>query len=153
MTRGTLYYITDHNVYRSCEFNGDMYPEGHGRFAIELLSRVTTTQKFYDVISLFNRLCHDYSDDYPLVRVSSRKDLVTDFNDEYFEHYFSDWVFIKNGGKTDIEFTYRPEISDTDEVQTAKKETLKPGEYLVSNFGCVPSLSDLNLLDLKEDKS
>ena len=144
MTRGTFYLIGHHHYYRSCEFNGDMYPDGHGRLAKELLDRVETTQDFFKMVAYFNDTNHKYSDEYPLVYVKDRNDLNTDFNDEYFEHWFSDWVFIKNISDSPLTFTYRPSEGQTE------KETVevKKGGLLIVNFGHKPSDEDLKELGL-----
>lgn len=145
MTRGTFYLIGNHHVLRSCEFNGDMYPDGHGRLARELLERVETTQDFYKMIAYFNDINHKYTDEYPLIYVQDIKDLKTDFGDEYFEHWFSDWIFIKNISSQTYTFTFREDKER--EIKKETKEVVKGG-ILISNFGYKPSEEDLKELGL-----
>lgn len=153
MTRGTFYLISDYHYFKSCEFNGDMYPDGHGRLAKELLDRVETTQGFYKMVAYFNDINHKYTDEYPLVRVEMAKDLDKwlDMSNNYFDFWFSDWIFIKNISKKDYIFTYKQEkIEGTDEVKPLEKVTVKPSGILVINFGGKPSKEDLKELGIKD---
>jgi hypothetical protein len=101
MTRGNLILITNSYVFKSCQFNGDMYPDGHGRLALELLERVKTVPEFYKSVILFNELNHKYTDEYMHIDVLVKEQVKGSFDmsKDYFENWFSDWLYIKNIGK------------------------------------------------------
>lgn len=111
-TRGTLLAVTNNNVIRSTEFNGDAYPENLGIFYMEMLERVKTTQDFTTIIKTFNANSFFNYNDCDIVRNDGKGKYFTrigflglnygfmDMNrmedKQFFELYFSDWFFIKN---------------------------------------------------------
>jgi len=137
MTRGTFYILTNKYLIESLEFNGDMYPEGHGRLALELLKRVENPKQFTEMVEYFNKINHNYQDSELIYKEPIDK-LETDFNKKYYDHWFSDWLFIKNLSKKTYTFTMD---------KTKDQVDVKPGKCLVVNFGSLPSKKDLkNLL-------
>ena len=130
MTRGTFYLITDKNFYESIEFNGDMYPEGHGDRAFELLKQVKSPAEFKAIILQFNKEAHNYEEsgikifERSLSFLNKQKDMSKD----YFAFWFSDWIFIKNASSKPIDFILR----NKSEYQ------LKPSETFRLNFGRLP---------------
>ena len=109
MTRGTFYLITDKNFYESIEFNGDMYPEGHGNRAFELLKQVKSSAEFKAMVLQFNKEAHNYEEsgikifERSLSFLNKQKDMSKD----YFAFWFSDWIFIKNASSKPIDFILR----------------------------------------------
>lgn len=106
MTRGTFYFIDDAGMHASTEFNGDMYPEGHGDEGWACLAATRTLEEFEAFVRWFNKDRFDYPEK-ELVEDSglSNEDQfaagVLDFNDEYYTRYFSDWIFFVNrSGRT-----------------------------------------------------
>lgn len=135
MTRGTPYLITSYESWSeliNCsEFNGDMYPTGHYEEMVSKLERVEYTPDFYLAMLAFDRWNFNYqnekSDYFTFHRKVEKHDkaqLVIDFNDDYFEKWFSDYIFIKVKGK-DVKFIDRD------------KKTIvgTNGQVLVFNFG------------------
>lgn len=59
-TRGTAMIIDEEFVNFGPEFNGDMYPEGHGDNFIEKLSEVTNNTEFIIFNNRFNKYNFGY---------------------------------------------------------------------------------------------
>ena len=135
MTRGTFYILTNKNLLWSTEFNGDMYPDGHGRLALELLERVENQKQFTEMIKYFNKINHGYKG--KMVFKAPISELTLDFGKDYFDHWFSDWIFIKNLSKKTYTFKLR---------EGKKTVDVKPGKCLVVNFGRLPDEKDLKNL-------
>lgn len=145
MTRGTFYLITNEKLYSSTEFNGDMYPDGHGKVAKEMLEKVNSLKEFREMVKTFNKQ-EEFNYTEELVYENDLKvlDKYCDFNYKYFELgadfcWFSDWLFIKNISDKEYVFIY----------QNKEKETVKKGQLLISNFGDKPSKEDKNYLEGK----
>jgi len=111
MTRGTLYCIDDTSVFYSIEFNGDMYPEGHGDNILSALRYdVDNITDFKKLITSFNEKEFHYEE--KLLYKANIKNFfekdtinklkVIDFSKDYFKRFFSDWIFIKNDSSEDI---------------------------------------------------
>lgn len=105
MTRGQIAIITmDANkqikVYTSIEFNGDMYMPtkkwaGHGRTVTNLLRKVNDMASYNYVVAKFNNEHHHYNDITNLIHHLGNE-RVLNFAKDYFENWFSDYVYIKN---------------------------------------------------------
>lgn len=144
MTRGTGYLITDDMVYFHDEFNGDMYRDGHGADFIQMLDK-TTPETFNHDLDVWNSEHHSYGDfqthkeslNKRMVDSDDKYILVTeksiriDFNIDYFEHWFSDWIFIKNGSTKDIKVITR----GTPGRVAGKTIVIKPNETHAFEFG------------------
>lgn len=117
MTRGTFFLITNEKVWRSIEFNGDMYPEGYGDEALKLITEVKTCKEFKIMVKKFNVEHHNYRDITRVVTPMPYRNCkkgdpgffdgnnYVDFSNGYFDNFrfFSDWLFIKNNSSYDIE--------------------------------------------------
>lgn len=63
MTRGTFFVVTDSGVFSSDEFNGDMYPDGYGKIAFELLrDKIVDIKTFKSEIKKFNNNYFEYDE-------------------------------------------------------------------------------------------
>jgi len=144
MTRGTGYLITDDMIYFHDEFNGDMYRDGYGADFIQMLDK-TTPETFENDLNIWNSNNHNYPDfqtykeslNKKMVDSDNKYILVTkktiriDFNIDYFEHWFSDWIFIKNGSTKDITVITRTTLDGV----AGKTIIIKPNETYAFNFG------------------
>jgi len=69
MTRGTLYFIYestgDIKMCRTCEFNGDMYYEGHGKDVIEFMHDIETNNvgEFKEKVKKFDLENFEYQNE------------------------------------------------------------------------------------------
>jgi hypothetical protein len=130
MTRGTFYLITDNLFYESIEFNGDMYPEGYGDRAFELLKQVKSPAEFKAMVQQFNKEAHNYPENQiefferPLSFLQGQKDM----SKNYYDFWFSDWLFIKNISSNPITFT----LTDKSKYEVQPEETVR------LNFGSLP---------------
>lgn len=136
MTRGTLYYIClakneMMKVIRSCEFNGDMYPEGHGNDVMNALSNIDVGQpeEFKRFVKKFDKENFNYQaekggyfrfyDDKKVsFLISSRNEngitaIINGLAEFSFKRksdnqlvtldwFSSDWEFFKNGSPTTV---------------------------------------------------
>ena len=110
MTRGTGYIITDRKIYDHDEFNGDMYREnGNGESFIRMLDK-TTPSNFKSDLHLWNVQNHNYDTfqtyskslkGFTPIRITE-DGTILDFTKNYFDWWFSDWIFIKNMSKRSI---------------------------------------------------
>ena len=114
MTRGTLVLINEDGVYYSTQFNGDMYPEGHGDEAVEMLAAVKSEQDFKNVIYRFNRRNFRYNE----VELGPYFDgkpekAFADMATDYYRTWNSDYLYIKNISKKDVDIPIRLEGEKT----------------------------------------
>ncbi len=141
MTRGTLYVVTDKEVISSTEFNGDAYSSGYGIFYIEMLEKIKTVDDFKKIIKAFNDINFHYEG--KIIYKANRKNYfnkkgLMDMNGigkkNYFDLYFSDWIFIKN--LTDKPFGIKTRESDGNgKGATPELVILHPNEQVALNFG------------------
>lgn len=143
MTRGTAILITNEDVYQSNEFNGDMYPSGHGRSFLEKLHRVEGEKSFKKMIKDFNSLHHKYKE---YVGIRSVKDEIPelednriDFWDRYYDRFFSDWMFVKNLGDETVTIVGQGDNYNQRSKRAEKgmNLTLEPGQTVALPFGKV----------------
>lgn len=137
-TRGTGYLLMKDKVMFSTEFNGDMYPEGLGNEFFKGLSKCNSEKDFNVFINDFNMEYFGYPEDPTNVMLNFKfydfigENLVIDFNNNYFRHFFSDWTFFKNlSGKEIKFFTRKSEESDIESVVLENQGTIRfdYGEY------------------------
>jgi hypothetical protein len=138
MTRGSLYIIvpvknsSQLKMLRTVEFNGEQYPDGYGDETLEGLREVKNQAGLKRLALKINEYYN-----YPekevnkLYPVSMDGKTLIDFNNKYFERFFSDWVFFKNLTEKEINFVTS---GDNREVITAK-----PNETIRFSFGQVPT--------------
>lgn len=122
MTRGKFILLTDHQVYESIEFNGGMYPNGLGDKAFKMLKEIETENDFIKMINNFNTENYNYDgelifdmsymNDNPKFPGFFDKPNFINFNNGYFERFFSDWIFIKNISNDDVKFKDRNRNED-----------------------------------------
>lgn len=131
MTRGTLAIVSNDGLYISTEFNGDMYLSGNGKDAIKCLETVDDIEDFDPAIREFNESHHKYDDEEMTCKIYDSSKYL-DMSKDYFDTWFSDYVFIKN-------------ISDEQIIITERKGDLvkiNPKEIVVFNFGKKEDISD-----------
>lgn len=147
MTRGQIAIIHkgfkgDTRVMTSIEFNGDMYiKNGHGPEVIKLLKRVNDVADYQYIVAKFNCDNHHYNDCETLTyEVKDQKALdVLDFTKDYFDNWFSDYVYLKNITKENYEL--KTEVYDKrgKSVKTITT-TIKPNTIVVLCFGSVEKI-------------
>ena len=139
MTRGNFILITNTANWMSIQFNGDMYPSCNGKFVYHMLESVETYDDLTAAILKFDKERFGYADmhDIDLSPKSISDDI--NFSEDYFTIYNSDYLYIKNA--SDKECTII--------AKNGAKQTIKPGEIQVWDFGCLvqPDAEDLELDD------
>lgn len=145
MTRGQITIITKSKVMTSTEFNGDMYMptkkwSGHGRTVINALKRVNDVATYQYEVAKFNKENHHYND---LERLTYIMDLETlDFTKDYFENWFSDYIYIKNITNDNVNITTN--VTDKCGNDIGKKVVeLKPNAIAVLCFGTLEKLVEV----------
>jgi hypothetical protein len=129
-TRATLYAVTDKDVVSSVEFNGDGYPEGYGVFYIHLLEKARDLDDFIQMVQEFQQCYFRRHSDSDLFSFNKRskyfkKGFMTMKKDEYFDNYYSDWIFIKNLSKKAFGIVTRD----------GNLKVLNTGEQIALHFG------------------
>ena len=125
MTRGTLAIIADDNrIFISIEFNGDMYLSGYGVDAIRCLETVDNEDDFEDAVRKFEDEHHHYREEIMVGEIKDSKPFLN-MSKDYFDNWFSDYVFIKNVSTEIITII----DADKDVIQ------ISPDEIAVFNFG------------------
>lgn len=139
MTRGNFLLITNTANWMSIQFNGDMYPSCNGKFVYHMLESVKTYDDLAAAILKFDKERFGYSYEYG--RDLTPKQISDDinFSEDYYAVYNSDYLYIKNA--SDKECTII--------AKNGAKQTIKPGEIQVWDFGCLvqPDAEDLELDD------
>lgn len=139
MTRGNFILITNTANWMSIQFNGDMYPSCNGKFVYHMLESVEIYDDLTTAILKFDKERFGYADmhDIDLAPKSISDDI--NFSEDYFAIYNSDYLYIKNA--SDKECTII--------AKNGMKQTIKPGEIQVWDFGCLvqPDAEDLELND------
>lgn len=133
-TRGTGFLLTENKVYETIEFNGNMYPEGYGDMFFKGIKNVNTVDEFKAFAEKFNEENFGYEEELVYEEENNRiydvmgeKELIIDFNIDYFGIFFSDWVFFKNLTGLPVRFITR------DEEKT--EVVVNHGESIRFNFG------------------
>lgn len=113
-TRGTGYLLLKDYCLETTEFNGDMYPDGFGDFFYEEITLVKNEEDFTDFVNKFNKENFKYEEDLIYKKENTeffdaitKDELTIDFNNNYFERFFSDWIFFKNLSGFPIRFITR----------------------------------------------
>lgn len=132
MTRGQIAIITDKGIETSIEFNGDMYYSGNGKEVIKGLKKVNTVAEYESFVEVFNETHHDY--DKQLFYYMGENTL--DFSQNYFDNWFSDYLYIKNISSEDKYI-----IDDCDRyyknctVKIKRRIKIASGGIITLNFG------------------
>lgn len=173
MTRGNFVIILNGDVYMSTQFNGDMYPEGHGAQVYNMLKTVKSMHDFENVVQQFNEENFGY-DDCPIYNMPD-----LDFRKEYFSRFNSDYLYIKNLddsdyviyenesdksvkiGKDEIQVYYYGSLvqdpafadelssSDTDALAKEARKYYEPAaDKIIDIFGA--DLDDVKTADIRE---
>lgn len=139
MTRGNFVLITNTANWMSIQFNGDMYPSCNGKLVYHMLESVETYDDLTAAILRFDKERFGYSDEYGLSLAPESVSDDIDFSEDYFAVYNSDYLYIKNASDKDCTII----------AQNGMKQTIKPEEIQVWNFGCLvqPDAEDLKLSD------
>ena len=152
MTRGQIaiiykgYNADKISLMTSIEFNGDMYMptkqwSGHGQQVINALKRVKDVAEYQYEVAKFNKENHHYNDCDRLTykyKDDTAIDML-DFTENYFDKWFSDYVYIKN--ITDEEVEIKVEVNDeTGRRLGIDTYDLKPNAIAVLCFGSLYKL-------------
>lgn len=144
MTRGTLVLFLPDKVLKSIEFNGDMGRFGHYKEAIKILADANSRGEFEYGLEMFNNLHFQYEydvisykkaygrrDELEKEGITFDKDIIkVELVDNYFERWFSDYIFFKNMSGRTIKFSTINEGVGGREIYE-----IKHGEIFVSYFG------------------
>lgn len=138
MTRGQIAIIINGGIMTSTEFNGDMYmPDGqwagHGQEVIDLLKEVKDVADYQFAVAKFNKENHHYNDERLTFKKAKGYETL-DFVKNYFDNWFSDYVYIKNLTKNTITLNTR-ECDENGDNETEKKIELEPNQIAVLCFG------------------
>lgn len=137
MTRGQITIITKDGILTSAEFNGDMYMPtkkwaGHGRKVINALRKVQDIADYHYAVARFNRMNHHYCVNQIVYEIEGHETL--DFTKDYFDNWFSDYLYIKNITKDDVVLKTRLHDKEGDFIG-GKDIVLKPNQIAVLYFG------------------
>lgn len=104
MTRGQIAIITpDGKILTSIEFNGDMYyhrDNGHGEEVYEELALIDTEEEYRAFVEKFNQVHFKYNEQL----FYECGDSFFDMSADYFDKWFSDYVYIKNLSDKEVKF-------------------------------------------------
>lgn len=139
MTKGNFVLITNTANWMSIQFNGDMYPSCNGKIVYHMLESVETYDDLEATILEFDKERFGYSDEYGLSLAPESISDDINFSEDYFAIYNSDYLYIKNASDKNCTII----------AKNGMKQTIKPGEIQVWNFGCLvkPDAKDLELND------
>jgi hypothetical protein len=101
MTRGIFVYISD-TILETCQFNGDMYPDGMAEQFIYAFKRgkLETKDEFIDFVKSFNKRNYGYPED---VIIPEEYSNIYDFDYSTLFHLnYSDYVYVINESGDDI---------------------------------------------------
>ena len=107
MTRGKFVLFEEDKVYATNEFNGDMYYSGHGELAALGMKNIRTKEALLEYTEGFNKKEFGYPEEeicLYLLADEETYDEYLDMTQDYFEKYFSDYIYIINASGRDLEF-------------------------------------------------
>ena len=132
MTRFQIVVIKDGVIYTSTEFNGDGYWEGYGQDVYAALQNITTVKEWRELVTKFNSETFEYSGKLHY-KIENEYDDYLDMSEDYFDKWFSDYIYIKNLDEDEIEF-----------ITENGKTILAPNDVAVFNFGkrLIPGTDD-----------
>lgn len=103
MTRGQIAVVLpDGSLLTSIEFNGGMGLDNHGKEVIQELEAIESEAEFKEFIGKFHKEYYE-SDDKVLIFEGS--DDLFDMSKNYFDNWFSDYVYVKNLSEKPVVFT------------------------------------------------
>ena len=103
MTRFQIAVIKAGVIYTSTEFNGDGYWGGHGEMVYNALQNITTVEEWKEYVTKFNSETFKY-DEQLHYEIEDEYDDYLDMTEDYYNKWFSDYVYIKNLDEDFIEF-------------------------------------------------
>jgi len=132
MTRFQIAVIKDGVIYTSAEFNGDGYWDGHGKNVYAALQNIATVEEWKEYVTKFNSETFQYDEELHY-EIEDEYDDYLDMSKDYYEKWFSDYIYIKNIGEGEVEF-----------VTGNGKAMLEPDDVGVFNFGTrlIPGTGD-----------
>lgn len=145
MTRGQIAIIykaygakeKDISVMTSIEFNGDMYlKDGHGNEVIRNLKKVYDVANYQFMVAKFNNDHHHYCDCDRLTYDATKEKAyrMLDFTKDYFDIWFSDYVYLKNVSNETI--TIKSEKrNDKGDILGTIETPITPNTIVVLCFG------------------
>lgn len=109
-----------------------MYPEGHGDYALKLLTDVKDEREFAAMVQQFNADNFKYNDTLVFDRPMADVEQFFDMSENYFKFRFSDRVFIKNLSDKDVWFRLAGKWASE---MRGGRFCLEPGKTVRFNFG------------------
>lgn len=131
MTRAKFVIITDDGIYNSTEFNGDGYYSCHGKDITIRLSRVANLADFERQVADFNDDTFKYDDEELVFKHSNDTDGIDFSSRDYFDEWFSDYLYIKNCRKVPVEIR----LGDYRGKTAGPEYTLGPLDICSVHFG------------------
>ena len=102
MTRGTMFLIKDQKIYYHDEFNGGMGLDTYGLEAINILENSNDINSFKRNVMFFNKNHHNYdSFNFHTDKITDKK---LNLSRNYYDFWFSDYIYIKNLDNTPVIF-------------------------------------------------
>jgi hypothetical protein len=143
MTRGKLILILADKVLVSCEFNGDMYPDGHGKDVFDSLSQINNESDYRKLVEKFNKDNFQYDGSYFTIYEESLEwfEVAKNLQKNYFGNWFSDWLYIKNISNRKQTF-----ITDNN-----GEITIDNGQTYAFNYNSDPDKKDKKYLGMSVD--
>ena len=123
MTRFQIAVIKDGVIYTSTEFNGDGYWEGHGEVVYKALQNVATVEEWRKYVTKFNSETFEYPEKLHY-EIDDEYDNYLDMSEDYYDKWFSDYIYIKNIDEDEVEF-----------ITKNGKTMLVSNDVAVFNFG------------------
>lgn len=136
MTRGQIVIIRKKDLFTSIEFNGDMYmPDdhwaGYGQEVVDGLKQVQDLADYFSFVATFNKEHHHYCDLdhlwYNYNETQIKQHHMLDMREDYFENWFSDYLYIKN--MSDEKITIMDSDGETLEIEPDKIVVLCFGKF------------------------
>lgn len=123
MTRFQIAVIKDGVIYTSTEFNGGGYWSGYGQDVYAALQNITTIEEWRAFVTKFNSETFEYGEKLHYEIEDEYEDYLN-LNENYFDKWFSDYIYIKNLDEDEVEF-----------ITKNGKTMLEPDDVGVFNFG------------------
>lgn len=103
MTRGQIAVVLpDGNLLSSVEFNGNMFLSIHGKYVVDELACIESEEEYKAFVEQFNEDFFGYN--YESL-FQDCDDGYYDMQTDYFDKWFSDYVYIKNLSDKPVVFT------------------------------------------------